>query len=366
MKILHVMRAPVGGLFRHVVDLAAGQSARGHAVGIVAGIGGDARTDLTLRDLAPALALGVTRVAMTRKPGIGDISAVRAVSRRIGDVAPDIVHGHGAKGGAYARLASPAGAVRVYTPHGGSLHWQGMLTAVYRGLERLLLPRTELFLFECAFARDAFIAKIGRPQSLVHVVHNGVGAREFETIASAPDAADVVVIGELRHLKGIDVLIDALAILSRNGMPLRANVFGEGPGRDALAAQVRELGLQERIVFAGYRAARDAFAMGRLLVVPSRAESLPYIVLEAGAAAMPMLATNVGGIAEIFGSPDALLEPGNPQALAGAIRRALDDPRATRLAATALRERVRAGFSTRTMVDGVLQAYGETLNRAKR
>ena len=68
--------------------------------------------------------------------------------------------------------------------------------------------------------------------------------------------------------------------------------------------------------------ARDAFALGRLLVAPSRAESLPYIVLEAAAAAVPMITTNVGGIPEIFGPQAAgLVAPGDAAALARAIAR---------------------------------------------
>ena len=75
--------------------------------------------------------------------------------------------------------------------------------------------------------------------------------------------------------------------------------------------------------------ARDAFAMGRLMVVASRAESLPYVVLEAAAAGVPMIATRVGGIPEIFGptAEPALVAPGDPHALADAIARALDDRR---------------------------------------
>jgi glycosyltransferase involved in cell wall biosynthesis len=110
--------------------------------------------------------------------------------------------------------------------------------------------------------------------------------------------------------------------------------------------------------------ARSAFARGKLLVVPSRAESLPYIVLEGAAAGIPMLATRVGGIAEIFG-PDAcaLIAPGDPGTLACALAQTLGDPVAAASRAQRLRERVRASFSVEAMTRAVLAAYREALAR---
>jgi glycosyltransferase involved in cell wall biosynthesis len=106
--------------------------------------------------------------------------------------------------------------------------------------------------------------------------------------------------------------------------------------------------------------ARAAFARGRLLVIPSRAESLPYIVLEAAAATVPMIVTNVGGIPEIFG-PDAshLVPPGDVPALALAIRTGLSEPAIALAAAWRLRMRVSAGFSASVMTDAVVAAYRE-------
>jgi glycosyltransferase involved in cell wall biosynthesis len=98
--------------------------------------------------------------------------------------------------------------------------------------------------------------------------------------------------------------------------------------------------------------------------VPSRAESLPYIVLEAGAAGVPLIATGVGGIAEILG-PDAadLVPPDDPAALARAIGGALQQDAGKRAAALRLQQRVRAEFSIDAMTDAVLAAYRETLAR---
>ena len=363
LNILHIMRAPVGGLFRHVVDLARGQIASGHRVGLVADAStGGAQAEATLAGLAPQLALGLSRVAMSRQLGLRDVTACAHVAARIAEAAADVVHGHGAKGGAYARLARGQGAIRAYTPHGGSLHydWSSPAGFIYLASERLLMRRTNLFLFESAYGRDVFSAKIGEPGTRARVAHNGVTAAEFAPLAADPQATDLVFVDELRVLKGVDVLIEALAMLARDSRRITATIVGEGPDRAAFVAAAATQG--QAIRFVGAKPARAAFALGRLLVVPSRAESLPYIVLEAAAAGLPVIATRVGGIPEIYG-PDAgdLVAPGDPAALAQAIGAALRDATARRNLAQRLQARVRTDFSADAMTAAVLAAYAETL-----
>jgi glycosyltransferase involved in cell wall biosynthesis len=379
LNILHVMRAPVGGLFRHVTDLAQGQAARGHRVGLIADQStGGAEAEATLAALASKLALGVTRVSMSRHVGIGDLLAIRHVSQRAKAVSADVIHGHGAKGGAYARLGfttfpTSRKTIRVYTPHGGSLHfhWGSPTGLVYLNAERALMSRTDLFLFESAYGCDVFKAKIGEPPSLrpslVRVVHNGVTDDEFQPIVVNQSATDLLFIGELRLLKGVDVLIGAIKQLAQGGRNgegrnVTATIVGDGPDRALFEREVAKHGLGEQVQFAGAKPARQAFSLGRLLVVPSRAESLPYVVLEAAAAGIPMIATQVGGIPEIFG-PDAgaLVAPGDPAALARAINQAMQDRGTRHSAALRLKTRLRVSFSADAMTDAILAAYREAL-----
>jgi glycosyltransferase involved in cell wall biosynthesis len=283
---------------------------------------------------------------------------VRRVGQAVRATAADVVHGHGAKGGAYARLAGGR-AVRAYTPHGGTLHFdpRSPLGFLYLHLERALLPRTDLILFESAYAREVYRARVGTPAAPLRVIHNGVTAAEFAPVTPDADARDLVFVGELRRLKGVDVLIEALGLLAAAGRPVSATIVGSGSDADAFKALAQARGLTG-IDFPGALPARQAFARGRVLIVPSRAESLPYIVLEAAAAGLPMLATDVGGIPEIYGPQSPLLLPAeDAPKLADAIRTALAEPAAARAAAQTLRERVRAQFSAEAMVDGVLAAY---------
>ena len=370
LKILHVLRAPLGGLFRHVTDVAQGQIERGHSVGLIvdSATGGE-RADAFLAELAPHLALGLQRVAIARELGPSDIGALRAISQRIKALAPDVLHGHGAKGAALARLVMSApNAIRVYTPHGGSLVYRpGTIRGgFYRTLEWLLKWRTDLFLFESAYVAALFRSEIGRPHGIVRVVRNGVGDSEFAPIRAAPDATDIVCVGELRPVKAIDVLIEALAVLRRDGRRVTATIAGDGPQAGELKALAERRRIADQVRFIGHCPARTAFAMGRMLVMPSRAESLPYVVLEAAAAGMPIIATRVGGIPEIFGPEAAhLVAPDDTAALIVAIGAALDDPEQYRRIAQAVQARVRSEFSRAAMVEGGLAAYREALAMRK-
>jgi glycosyltransferase involved in cell wall biosynthesis len=370
LKIVHILRAPLGGLFRHVVDVTRGQIERGHRVGlIVDSTTGGARADALLAELAPRLALGVTRVPIARELHPRDAYALWHISRRIKALAPDVLHGHGAKGAALARLTPAApNAIRAYTPHGGSLvYCPGTLSGgFYRSLERILNPRTDLFLFESSYIAELYRAVVAPPRAMVRVVRNGIAESEFEPAVARPDAADIVCVGELRPVKAIDVLIEALAILQQSGRRVSATIAGEGPDAAKLQAQANRLGLADQIRFIGHCPARTAFTMGRMLVIPSRAESLPYVVLEAAAAGLPIIATNVGGNPEIFGPQSTkLIPPDDIAALIGAITAALDDPQGVQTDAQILRTRIRSEFSLTTMVECNLAAYREAIATRK-
>ena len=371
MNILHVFRAPVGGLFRHVLDLTREQIARGHRVGLIADLRtGGTRADDTLRTLEPSFALGLTRIPMRRHANPGDLLVLAHVVRRAAQTQADVVHGHGAKGGAYARLSfGTKRAVRAYTPHGGSLLFghDTLAGKFYLATERLLMLRGDLFLFESAYSADIFRDKIGSPRGLVRVVHNGVSRAEFEPIVTKADATDLVFMGELRPVKGVDVLLDAITRLRDAGRTVTATLVGDGPEREALQAQVARHGLGGAVHFMPAMPARQALALGRIMVVPSRTESLPYVVLEAAAGGKPLITTKVGGIPEIYGPlSNTLVPPVDAAALAQAISHMLDHPDATAEIARQLRGQVQAAFSVDIMVDGVLSAYQTAIEAVRK
>jgi glycosyltransferase involved in cell wall biosynthesis len=364
LRILHAVRAPVGGIFRHILDLANGQIERGHQVGILAdSTTGGERATAALAELAPRLALGVHRIAIRREPHPADVLVWPQFAALIRRIKPDVLHGHGAKAGVFIRTKSRrAGMIRVYTPHGGSLHYgtDTLRGKVYAALERALMNRTDLFLFESAFARSTYQRMIGTPNSLVRCVFNGVTAAEFDPLALAADATDVVYVGEFRYIKGADILVEAIARLRASGRSVTLTLAGDGEETGALRALCERHDLGAAVRFIGHVQARHGFSQGRLLVVPSRGDSMPYVVIEAAAAGVPMLGANVGGIPEIFGPfTDGLVLSNDPQALADAIAAVLDAPERASERAKQLRERVFSQFSQDAMVEGVLTGYRE-------
>jgi glycosyltransferase involved in cell wall biosynthesis len=376
LRILHVMRAPIGGLLRHVTDLAREQARRGHAVGIVcAANGGQPRFEQMLAGTAPACSLGVTRLAMSRGPGLGDWSLMRRISTHASALAPDVIHGHGAKGGVYARLPRLWGvcpdAVRVYTPHGGTLHYGPGRPghSLIMAAERLLATRTDAFAFESRYTEGLFRRQVGVPTgAAVRVVHNGLRGEEFGAIARpGPTVADFLYLGEMRRLKGVDVLLQASALVrSRTGREPRLALVGSGPDLTGFGALADQLGLRNA-VFMPPMPARDAFVLAPVMVLPSRAESLPYVVLEAVAAQVDLIATQVGGLAEIVGTrADRLIPPGSPSALADAMEAALRESEEGRRDRThALTALLTASFTVEHMAGAVLQLYDEVLAKKR-
>src|SRR5437879_7223997 len=164
------------------------------------------------------------------------------------------------------------------------------------------MDSTDLFLFESAVARDTYQRTIGTPTGLVRCVFNGVTANEFDPVVKAEDATDVVYVGEFRHIKGADLLIDAVARLRADGRPVTLTLAGDGEETASLNAQVQQLGLGEAVRFIGHVKARYGFSKGALLVVPSRGDSMPYVVIYAASAVIRMVAATVVGFTQTLGS----------------------------------------------------------------
>ncbi|PZV36811.1 glycosyltransferase family 4 protein [Mesorhizobium kowhaii] len=336
LRIVHCFRSPVGGIFRHVRDLTEAQVTAGHSVGIVCDstTGGEFE-ELLFEQMKDMLALGIHRTPMQRHVGPGDLASAWRTYRIIKELRPDVLHGHGAKGGAYARLfgsllrVSRSRVARLYSPHGGSLHYDENTTTgkLFFALERFMARFTDYLLFVSDYERRTYRRKVGEPPIPNTLVYNGLRAAEFEPVIAAPDAADLLYIGMMRDLKGPDIFIDALANAGPQlGRALTAVMVGDGDDLPRYHARVKRLGLERHVRFLPPMPAREAFALAELVIVPSRAEAMPYIVLETLAAGMPMIATSVGGIPEIFGTGSPALIRPDPVELADRMRQALADP----------------------------------------
>jgi glycosyltransferase involved in cell wall biosynthesis len=366
MRIVHCFRSPVGGIFRHVRDLVDAQVAAGHEVGIVcdSSTGGEYEEKL-FEGVKAKLSLGLHRVAMQRHIGPGDIVAAWRTFNIIKSLRPDILHGHGAKGGVYSRLFGSAlrvfksRAARFYSPHGGSLHYDSdaLTGKLFFGIERMLERLSDHLLFVSEYELRTYAAKV-RPPKVAHtVIYNGLQEAEFEPRALSAGAADFLFIGMMRDLKGPDIFIDALSKAGKAAdRPLDAVMVGAGDDLEKYKLQVKALGMRGQVGFHPPMPARQAFNMARCIVVPSRAEAMPYIVLEALAAGMPMIACAVGGIPEIFGAGSyALIKPDAGE-LAEKMRAFLADPgRLTAVMPSV--EELESRFSASVMAARIEAAY---------
>ncbi|WP_417668155.1 glycosyltransferase family 4 protein [Roseibium sp.] len=368
LRIIHCVRSPIGGIFRHIKDLATSQAAAGHEVGLICDSSTGSDYDNAIVDeLRPKLSLGVGRFPMQRQLTIQDLRATGELYRYIRDLKPDVLHGHGAKGGAYARTIGTIlrlkgqDVTRIYCPHGGSLHYDPhrLEGRVYHAIERLLSRMTDGLVFVSDYEYAAFETKVGHPSAPARVVYNGLQPSEFAPVDENPDAAEFLYIGMLRDLKGTDLFIDALHnIKLKTGQAPSAHIVGEGPDEARYRKMVEDYGLQERITFHGALPARQAFRMAKCVVVPSRAEAMPYIILETVAAQRPLLATRVGGIPEIFGRyASRLIEPGHIDKLTRAMEEAMANPERMKAQAGELRSCLAETFSIDLMSDRITTLY---------
>ena len=375
LRIIHCFRSPVGGIFRHVRDLAEQHSRQGHDVGIVCdSTTGGEHEDRLFQQVLPYLSLGLTRLPIGRAVGLSDLPATYRTYNQIKSLRPDVLHGHGAKGGAMARIIGSAlrakkyRVARIYSPHGGSLHYDPARLAgkAVFAVERALARMGDAIVFVCDFEKQTYEYKVGVPRCTARTVYNGVNDCEFVPVPTRSDDVHFIYVGMLRDLKGPDVFIDAFAETERLvGRPLTGLMIGDGADRDRYAAMLTQRGLGRRLGLLPAMPVREAFSRSSIVVVPSRNEAMPYIVIEALAAGKTVIASRVGGIPEILGADsDALVPPGNASALAGTMAKPLTVPdwsADTMPPPDAFRHK----FSATVMAQGILDLYRQQLAAIK-
>ena len=364
LKIIHCFRSPVGGIFRHVRDLLHKQAEAEHSVGIIcdSSTGGDYEDEL-FEQIRPLLSLGLHRIPMARSIAPKDLSALLKTRSLIKKIAPDIVHSHSAKGGVYGRLGARLADKKIktfYCPHGGAMHYDAasLKGKIFFTAERFLERMTTSLIFVSDYERNAYHEKVGTPQCPEAIVYNGISPEEFIPVHPEKDATEFLYIGMKRDLKGPDLFLDALKIArDKTGLGLKAWFVGDGPDEAKYDLQIKKLELEDCVKVSNAMPARKAFALADIVVVPSRAESLPYLVLEAIAAQKPMVAVDVGGIPEIFGvEKDRLVPTNDAEALATAMLKLHANKNRHQQAAEMATE-LQKKFSLNAMAKGVESLY---------
>ncbi len=184
------------------------------------------------------------------------------------------------------------------------------------------------------------------------IVHCGVDPDRY----ARPEAGDagsirLTFVARLANVKGLGVLLDALALLDRRDVTLA--VVGDGPDRERWEQQTARLGLGDQVTFLGFRSQSEVaeqLGVTDVFVLPSFAEGVPVTLMEPGAAGIPVIATNVGGVTELVidGETGLVVPPGDAAALADAVARLADDPALRRRLGDAAARKVRADFDSLT------------------
>lgn len=379
-KVLHVItRLERGGAPSIVLDLLRGLEGHGLTHTLAAGLADD-----PVRDLLGTPATAGLRVrtvpALTRdvRPP-ADLRALLGLTRLLRSEEPDLVHVHTSKAGFLGRLAARFAGKRpvVYSPHGtiSTGYFSPGLTRLLARLDAWAARFTDRIVCYTALEVAEYLAAgIGRPGQYA-VIPNGLDgeayalqaappARTRTALGLPPGARPVLCVARLVPVKGQTYLLQAWpSVLKREPRALLL-LAGDGLDETPLRTRAAALGLAGSVKFLGFRQdIASLIACAEVLVLPSLNEGFGMVLVEAMAMGKPVVASAVGGVPEVVldGRTGLLVPPANPEALAAAILRLLDDPGAARRLGEAGRERARESFSREGSIQAHRDLYGELL-----
>ena len=260
-----------------------------------------------------------------RSIGPRDVLALAEVWALCRRVRPHVLHANSSKAGILGRIAAAAAGVpiRIFTAHGWAFKaTRGLPAAGYRFADRLMRPLTSAVICVSERERRAGIdAGVCNGAASV-VIPNAVDVRSFEPRRVEPTTPlKVVAVGRLAEPKDFSTLLEAVARLERGLVELV--LVGDGHLREPIVTLAERLGVAPFVSLRGtVTDVREVLAVADVLVLSSRSEGMPLSVIEAMAAGLPVVATDVGGLREVVveGETGYLVPPGDAEALAGRIR----------------------------------------------
>jgi glycosyltransferase involved in cell wall biosynthesis len=355
----------VGGLETVVVSLATGLARRGHQVTAAATITPTGEP----HPFIDRLRAGGVRVFLPPERRLAERREVIAIAAETG---AGIVHSHGYRSDVLVRSARSA--IRcpiVSTVHGFT--GGGVKGRFYESLQlRALRGFDGVIAVSRPLGTQLGESGIG-PDSL-RVIPNGF-APAGGTLTSAEARARLIPgssvtgrligwVGRLGPEKACDLFIEALATI--RDAEWTAVIVGTGPERPGLEMLARERGLEDRLVWTGSIAlARELFPAFNVFALSSRTEGTPMVVLEAMAAGVPVVASAVGGVPDLLddGSAGWLVTPGDPAALGGSLRQALDNAAEGRRRVDHAQARIRDVYAVDPWLDRCEEVYRRLLGR---
>jgi len=311
----------LGGLERLAVDLALAQRKAGHQVTVYCLYGAGPLAE-------PVKAAGIPVVPFQKARGFS-MAAVLAMGKRLRADGAEIIHGHNPGVHHYAALAARLAGVPVVVNTRHSVTTSKDLPYQERYF-RWVRPLTSHVVFVCDFVRRGLENRLGYPPEKCSVILNGIPLAGFQDHPAAPGSHGprfrFGTIGRLVPAKGHSILLDAFARVLPSAPGAELSIYGYGALQGDLAAQIARLGLEGKARLEG-RTANSSETLHNLdvFVFSSVNEGLPLVILEAMAAGLPIVTTNVGGIPEIARPESAwFCGPGDAAALAQAMLEAMN------------------------------------------
>lgn len=365
VKLLHITGdSCFGGAGRIILQLAEVACAEGWRVDILT-------TDRTFQRVAAKQGLGVVDLDVIRREirPLWDLAGLSRLTRFLRREPYDIVHTHTSKAGFVGRLAARLANVPVivHTAHGFAFHEKSpqSVRRFYSILERAASHWCHRIVSVSEFHRDwAVELGICNPSKIV-AIPNGIGRMPGTVAAPAevrrllgvqPCDFLILTMARLAADKGLEYLIEAAATLARYERRFRVVIAGEGPARGALEQHARNLDVSDHVTFLGFREdVSNLLEAADLVVLPSLREGLSIALLEAMAAAKPIVATSIGSHKEVASQPTTvcLVPPADTIALSDAILRLARDP----VLMARLGTRAKAQFERHYTEDRMLGAY---------
>jgi glycosyltransferase involved in cell wall biosynthesis len=376
-----IARLNIGGPAIQAISLTALLDERGYRTRLVRG--SESADEGTMDDLAERMGVRPTLVAsMRRDPGAGDVRALLELVRIARRDRPDLVHTHAATGGTLGRVAVMLAFPRkrpkvVHTFHGHSLtgYFSSRTARMYTRIERFLARRTDVLIAVSDEVRDDLVGLGVAPLEQFEVVRLGLDLSAFadDSDRAARRAAVreqwgvgageqvVTLVARLVPIKRVDRFLETAALL-RERAGVRFVIVGDGELRDELQASEPARALGDRLVWAGFRRdVPDVCFASDVVVLTSDNEGTPVSLIEAQAAATPVVSTNVGGVRSVVLDGETGLLAVDPPALAAAIASLLDDPARAQAMATRGREHVLSTFGVERLVDDLDRLYRRLL-----
>ncbi len=306
---------------------------------------------------------------MLRCEGRADLSAIREIRDYIRTERVDLIHTHGYKADLYGYLAARTESKPIVaTCH----NWVGGTAAlgIYNRLDRMALRNFNgVAAVSDAVARQ--LKEAGIAENKIYTIANGIDIDRFTGAepawfgpSSSQPGKTIGMVARLDLQKGFEYLLEAFAGIINSHPDTRLVIVGEGPDEPAIASMVDRLNLGSKVVFAGQRGdMANVYAACYIFVLPSLNEGLPMTVLEAMAAARPVIASNVGAIPTVVrnGETGLLVEPRDVAGLKAAIDLLLGDPALCSRLASNGHDWVRRNFTSDGMAANYQRMYETVL-----